>query len=331
MGKQKIMHKLEQNRGHFVSGEELAALLGQSRAAVWKAVEALRAEGYPITSKPGGGYCLEEKTDMLLGEKIRAALRADVLGRELLLFPTLDSTSTQLRRLAYEGAAEGTVLLADEQTAGRGRFGRSFHSPQRGGIYMSLLLRPRLPFQKIHFLTMLAAVCAAQAIEAVAGVHPQIKWVNDLLLDGKKLCGILSEAAVEGESGALSFVVVGIGINVESVRGFPSLEGNTPASLREAASTEFSRCTLIAEILNTFERLYFPYIETQDATPFLQEYRDRLCLTGRRVLVVQGAQEYEAQVLGLAESGGLLVRRADGTEAELTSGEVSIRGNFSEC
>ena len=331
MGKQRILHILEQKRGDFVSGEELAALLGQSRAAVWKTVEALRAEGYPIASKPGSGYYLQGETDALLEEKVRMHLQTQQLGSRILLYPTVDSTNAELRRLAYDGAEEGIVLLADEQTAGKGRLGRSFHSPMRGGIYMSLLLRPCLPFEKIHFLTMLAAVSVTQAIESVTGVSAQIKWVNDILLDGAKLCGILSEAAVEGESGSLSFVVVGIGINIECVRDFPKLEGNRPAALREVAKHPFSRCELIAEILNQFECYYNSYLTSQDATALLALYRSRLCLLGRQVLVVQGTEQYEAQVEGLADSGGLLVKRSDGVLLELKSGEVSIRGNFSKA
>ncbi|WP_312643281.1 biotin--[acetyl-CoA-carboxylase] ligase [Hydrogenoanaerobacterium sp.] len=325
MSKQKILQMLEQHKGSYVSGEYLAGQLGLSRAAVWKSIRSLKEDGYSIESKTGSGYYLAERTDALLESKIREHLLTQRLGSSLTIYKTVDSTNTQLRTAAYAGAPEGTVILADEQTAGKGRLGRSFHSPKHNGIYMSVLLRPELPFDKIHFLTMLTAVCVVEAIHTVTGLSPQIKWVNDILLDGKKLCGILSEATVEGESGKLNFVVVGIGVNVGSAQGFPSLQGNVAGALCDFSDNNFSRCALIAEILNNLEKYYYSYIKTQDSSAFLASYRQALCLLGKTVTVVQGDKSYPATAVDLSPEGGLLVQTEDCSIAELTSGEVSIR------
>ncbi|MBC8546504.1 biotin--[acetyl-CoA-carboxylase] ligase [Clostridiaceae bacterium NSJ-31] len=325
MAKLDVLRILEDGKGDYVSGEELAAKLGLSRAAVWKSIRALQEDGYQIESKQGSGYRLEETTDALLESKILEHLHTTRLPVALDLRDTVDSTNTQLRAAAYAGAPEGTVIVADKQTAGKGRLGRSFYSPNRNGVYMSVLLRPNLPFDQIHFLTMLAAVCVVEAVRTVAGVEAQIKWVNDVLVDGKKLCGILNEAAVEGESGRLGFVVMGIGVNVGTTSDFPEMQRNTPGALRDYSSVPFSRCRLIAQILNNLDRYYYPYIETRDSAAFLDTYRRALCLVGRQVTVTRGDESYPALVTGLSDSGGLLVRANDGRTLELTSGEVSIR------
>lgn len=325
MGKRQVLQLLEESAGSYVSGEELARKMGLSRAAVWKSIRALRQEGYHIGSKTNNGYFMEDSADALFETKIRAHLTATRLGTQINLYQTVDSTNTRLRAAAFDGAPEGTVLIADEQTAGKGRLGRSFHSPLRNGVYMSVLLRPQLPFDRIHFLTILTAVCVTEAIRTVAGLDTQIKWVNDILLNGKKLCGILSEAAVVGESGSLDFVVVGIGINVGSTTDFPALPGNVAGSLGDATGAKLSRCALIAEVLNNMERYYYSYVATQDSGPFLSLYRDALAFLGEEVVVTQGSAAYPATATDLSANGGLVVRLEDGSLRELTSGEVSVR------
>lgn len=325
MSKQDILHILEENPGCYVSGEDLARRLGLSRAAVWKSIRVLREEGYRIASRTNNGYCLEESGDALEEDKIRAGLRAERLGTKIMLYKMVDSTNTRLREEAFAGAPEGTVVISEEQSAGKGRLGRSFHSPPRNGIYMSILLRPEMPFDRIHFLTILAAVCVVEAIRVVAGVEAQIKWVNDVLIGGNKVCGILSEASVEGESGRLSFVVVGIGINVGTTSEFPALQGNVASALGDVAGTRPARCALIAEVLNQMEHYYYPYLETQDSSAFLERYRDSLCLLGESVSVTQGNESYLATAVELSTNGGLIVKMPDGTVRELTSGEVSVR------
>lgn len=325
MDKLDILARLEECGGEL-SGEAIARALGVTRAAVWKGVKALKDEGFRIGAKPGGGYFLMESSDALHEGKIRTGMRCTRLGGQLTILQSTTSTNDALRAAAYEGAPEGAVIIADTQTSGKGRLGRSFYSPQRNGVYMSLLLRPRLPFAQIHMLTMLAAVCVCEAVNTVTGLTPQIKWVNDVLLDGRKLCGILSEAAVEGESGEVSFVVVGIGVNVGGTEGFPALQNNTACALREYTKKQFSRCDIIAEILNNFEKYYFPYIKTQDNSEFLRTYRDALCFLGSDVTVTQGETQYTATVEGLTDGGALLVRTGDGALRELCSGEVSVRG-----
>ncbi|MEG2851487.1 MAG: biotin--[acetyl-CoA-carboxylase] ligase [Hydrogenoanaerobacterium sp.] len=324
MNKLDILAQLESCNG-TLSGEALAKKLGVTRAAVWKGIKSLQKDGYSIGSAAGSGYFLEEKTDALLESKIRDKLNCKRIGGTITILQSTASTNDSLRTAAYDGAPEGTVLLAEEQTAGKGRLGRSFYSPQRNGIYMSVILRPQLPFQKVHMLTMLAAVCVTEAINTVTGLSPQIKWVNDILLNGQKLCGILSEAAVTAESGELNFVVVGIGINVGSTINFPSLQGNTAGALREHTNKQFSRCDIIAEILNNLEKYYFPYIISQNNDDFLQHYQKALCVLGKTLTVVQGQKTYTATATELLNDGSLLVRCEDGSTQVLSSGEVSLR------
>ena len=324
MDKLDILAELELCEGN-VSGQWLAEKLGVTRAAVWKGVKALKNDGYRIGSKAGGGYYLEESADVLLESKIREHLRAKTFGKNITILQSVGSTSAELRTAAYAGAPEGTVLLAEHQTAGRGRLGRSFHSPCRNGIYMSLILRPQLTFTKVHMITIMMAACVTEAIRTVTGLNPQIKWVNDILLEGRKICGILSESAVEGEYGELSFVVVGIGININSTADFPELQGNTAAALKEHTGKKFSRCEIIAEILNNLEKYYFPYINEQDNRPFFEIYRNALCILNKTVTVVLGEKQYNATVLELLPNGALLVRSDDGEIKELTYGEVSLR------
>ncbi len=204
-------------RGHgegHLSGEAMSRTLAVSRAAVWKAVEALRRDGYQITSAPNRGYRLAGGPDRIRAGELAGALAGRTVGRELVCLETVDSTNTEVKRRAAAGAAEGLAVLAEEQTAGRGRRGRSFQSLSGKGLYLSVLLRPAVSLAELSQLTAWTAVAVCRGIQSCCGAEPQIKWTNDILLNGKKLCGILTELELEAESAALSHVVVGLGVNV---------------------------------------------------------------------------------------------------------------------
>ena len=202
MTKDAVLQLLRAHEGAYISGAELAKQLSLSRTAVWKAIGQLKAEGYCIDSVTKRGYRLLVRGDVLSVESVRRYLRHREITPEV--YKTISSTNTVLKARAAEGAGEGLALIAGEQTAGRGRMGRSFYSPADSGLYMSLLLRPRIAAREATGLTACAAVAVAETIEALSGRAAQIKWVNDVLLDGRKVCGILSEASLDCESGELA-------------------------------------------------------------------------------------------------------------------------------
>ena len=215
MGKETVLALLLREKGHFVSGEAVSAELGITRAAIWKSISALRAQGYEIDAVTGRGYCLKSLPDTLTEQTVRSYLGpVETVGKRIDCFDSIDSTNAYLKRIALDGAPDGTVAVAAEQTSGRGRRGRSFQSAAGKGVYLSILLRPKLAPSQLMPLTGLIAVAMSRAVDRVAGTHSQIKWTNDLILNGRKLCGILTELSVEGETGELQYVVAGIGFNV---------------------------------------------------------------------------------------------------------------------
>ena len=221
--REKLLDFFEKNKGAYFSGEELAARLSVSRTAVWKAVNSLRKDGYEIDAVPNKGYCLSADTDILSSQGVEKYLEPVCASIEMEILPAVGSTNDYLREKALKGQKEGFTVLAGEQTGGRGRTGRSFYSPADTGIYMSLLLRPEncSPAVAVKFTTM-AAVAACRAIEKVSQKKAQIKWVNDVYIEDKKVCGILTEGAVSLEKGSLEYVILGVGINVYPPRGvFP--------------------------------------------------------------------------------------------------------------
>ena len=215
----------------FISGELLAERLGVSRSAGWKAVGELRAEGCRIEAAQNRGYALRDPGSRLSAGRIQALLRGRAADCRVLVERAVDSTNDELKRRAAAGCPTGTVLVAERQTGGKGRLGRSFYSPPRGGLYMSLLLRPALPASECMAVTACTAVAVAVAAEQICGRRAEIKWVNDIMMDGKKLCGILTEGALSAETGLFDYLVVGIGVNVASA-GFPE-------ELREVATSMF--------------------------------------------------------------------------------------------
>lgn len=323
MVKQQVLAALEEARERYCSGQELAQRLGVSRTAVWKAVAALRADGVPIQAVTNRGYALPADADILHADAVTALLRPEVAtALRVEVYDRLPGTNAALRTRAAEGAPEGLVLIAQAQSAGRGRSGRSFFSPP-GGVYMSLLLRPELGARQAVFLTVMAAVAAARACESLCGVPIQIKWVNDLWKDGKKVCGILTEAAMDVESGLLDYAIVGPGFNlVPPPDGWPAELQGIAGSLFDAAPPPGARARLAAAFLNEFWAFY----RSSRNRAVLSEYRARQALPGRRVEVRPGrADAYRATVLGIDEECRLLVRpEGQNTTVALGSGEVQI-------
>lgn len=318
--KDRVLEALEANRGEFFSGEALAGRLQVSRSAVWKAISQLRESGYPIDAVSNRGYCLRAESAILSPQSIAQYLT--VPGLEVEVQPVVTSTNTVLRQRAEEGAPEGLVLAAVTQTAGKGRRDHAFFSPPDSGLYLSFLLRPDLAAQESLLLTTCAAAAVALAIEDCAGIEAQIKWVNDVFCRGKKVCGILTEAALDLETGGLQYAIVGIGVNL-----FPPA-GGFPADLPEAGAVFSSkpqglegRSQLAGRILNHF----FSFYPDLSKKPFLDDYRKRSLVLGQPITILERGQTRPAVALDLEPDFSLRVREADGRVSILSSGEVSIR------
>ncbi|MDR3076201.1 MAG: biotin--[acetyl-CoA-carboxylase] ligase [Synergistaceae bacterium] len=321
MLRDRVLHLLEQNRGQVVTGGELAKLLSVSRTAVWKAIRALRDGGNEIESLSNSGYRLAEESDGLSRQSIVDALRTDYFGREIEVLPTVQSTNQYLNSLDVGSLREGYTVLADEQTEGRGRLGRTFFSPAREGVYFSVLLKPRISLSDIRFVTICAAVAVCRALEVTCGMKPGIKWVNDIYLDGKKLCGILTEAFVSAEMSSIGHVVVGVGLNTGRVA--PEV-ADIATSVYEAAHARGFRNRLTAEILNQFEPIYMGYTLNGNKEEILGAYSERLFVIGRQAEVGEPGASYTASILGVDDCGGLLVEREDGEVFSVRSGEIKL-------
>lgn len=314
--KSKILQKLLTDATHIFSATELSENT-VSRNAVWKAVRALQEEGYPIQNIAGKGYTLGKGVDFPNGAEIErltaGKYRPDVVWET-------ESTNTLLRRSAEDGAPNGTVIIACRQNGGRGRMGRSFFS-EAGGLYLSLLLRPQTSAKRGGDITGLAAVAVAEAIEAVTGKRAYIKWVNDIFCGGKKVCGILTDAAVSLEGGLLNYAVVGIGLNVYGPKGgFPQEIRGIAGALYPHGDTKAGLINrLAAEVLCRFDSLY------QKPDEALDGYKRRCFLIGQQVTAVRGNEEQPVRVLDVAEDYSLLVEDQKGEKKLLNSGEVRVR------
>ncbi len=304
----------------YVSGEYLAERLGVSRNSVWKAVNTLRSDGFDIEAVTNKGYALRSEGNALSEAVIRRYLNEND-EREIHIFESIDSTNNYAKKLASEGAKGGTVVIAEEQTAGKGRLGRVFCSPAGGSIYLSVVLRPHTDMQSSQLITSCIAVAAAEAIDSVCKTDAKIKWVNDIFLNGRKISGILTEASVNFESGTLDYAVVGIGINLKSVKNVFSPELlEIATSIEDETGVMPQRCRLIAKLLENIDR----HIESIESRKFLDEYRRRSFIVGERVVVSKISEERFATAVGIADDAGLIVRFDDGKEEVLSSGEARI-------
>ena len=328
MGRQAVLSLLRQQEG-FVSGEEISRRLGLSRTAIWKAVDALRRDGYTVEARTGLGYRLLAAPDAVTEPEIRHFLgETDRVGRTLVCLEEVDSTNLYAKQLAAEGAADGAVVVADRQTAGRGRLGRSFQSPGGRGIYLTALLRPDLPPERLSPVTAMAGVAVCRAVERHCNVSPGLKWPNDPVLGGKKLCGILTELSLEGETGRVQDLVLGIGINVsQRPEDFTPEIREIATSLTQALGRPVSRPALAAEVIREVDRLYAA-LTAGELGPYLAEYRRRCVNLGRTVRLLGPGGGETAEALDIDGDFGLVVRTADGTVRTVRSGEVSVRGLY---
>ena len=321
--KNRILELLEQQRGESISGERLAGILNISRNAVWKAVKELQRDGYQIVAVSKKGYCLSEENDILSVPGIKPFLsqRSECYANRMQVHKSLESTNKTAKEMAVAGAEHGTVILSDGQTMGRGRYSRNFFSPS-GGLYMSIVLRPEaMPFQNPTTVTAFAAVSVCEAIEAISGKTPGIKWVNDIFLQGKKVCGILTEAVTDFESGGLEWIVLGIGINVHTPpEDFPGELQALATSIYPDNKRPGVRNRLSAEIINRvlgFETL-------PGETEIFEAYKKRLVMLGKEITVHQNQKHYRATAVDVDAAGRLIVQKENGEILALSSGEIRV-------
>ena len=327
MSREKVLSLLLEDTTRSISGEAMSRQLGVSRAAVWKAIEALRQEGYVITSAPNRGYRLESAPDRVREGELTGPLTGCKVGSSLICLETIDSTNTECKRRAMVGAPEGLVILSEEQTGGRGRLGRTFQSPKGCGLYLSALLRPQLPPQEVIDFTAWVAVAVCDGIEAACGVRPRIKWTNDIVLNKRKLVGILTELGLESETNSLQYLVTGIGINVNHrPEDFGEDIRDMATSLAQELGHPVRRSLLAAEIIRALDRMYanFP----QNKQEYLDKYRADCLTTGQQVQIITPVSREEAFAVEIDDDFRLVVEYPDGTRKAMSAGEVSVRSMY---
>ncbi|OPZ22430.1 MAG: Bifunctional ligase/repressor BirA [Firmicutes bacterium ADurb.BinA205] len=319
--KQTLLNTLAEADGGYISGAAIAEKLGVSRNAVWKTVKALEADGFVIESVTSKGYRLSADSNRISADLIAPLLTTKEIGRNMQVFSEIDSTNTAAKKLASERVPDGTVIIADKQTEGRGRMGRSFESPSGTGIYMSLVLYPKFGLECAPLITSAAACAVAEAIDEVCGCDVSIKWVNDLYLNGRKICGILTEASLGLEMKNLDHAVIGIGVNVRSVRNvFGEELGNIATSIEDETGAKADRNVLCGAMLNKLER-YLGMVESRE---FLNEYRRRELLTGNTITANVGGNTLTGMAMGIDDNANLIIKLPDGKLKKLGSGEASL-------
>lgn len=326
MTRDHVLALLKESGSSYCSGEKMSQTLGLSRASIWKAVESLRQNGYNIVSVPNRGYRLEGSPDRLSAGELSGALKGcTVVGSNLICLNCIDSTNNYAKKLADEGAPHGTVIITEQQTGGRGRLGKSFSSPAGKGLYLSCLLRPELPPMEVVNLTAWTAVALCDAIEQVIGERPGIKWTNDIILRGRKLCGILTEMGLEAESGQLQYVVVGTGINVsQSKEDFGEELTPIAISLEQALGRKIRRAELAAAVIRSLDQMVQDFPAQKNS--YLERYRVDCLTTGHEVRLIQKGESRTAFAQSIDEDFALVVRWSDGTPETITAGDVSVRG-----
>jgi BirA family biotin operon repressor/biotin-[acetyl-CoA-carboxylase] ligase len=316
MVEEKIIEFLKKKSG-YLSGEDLSSQLKISRQALWKHIQNLRELDYDIVAVPHLGYQLLGLPDRLLPFEVAQGLHTRFIGKKIYYFESTSSTMDIALKLGLDNAAEGSLVLAEAQTKGRGRLSRQWYSPKYKGIYLSLLLKPKFILSETPLLTLLSAVSICEAIKEVAGLGCRIKWPNDIFLGNKKLGGILMELNAEADQ--IRFVVIGIGLNVNNEND------NLPqqaTSLKDYAKKEINRIVLLQEILRRLESNYL-LLESKGGTPIIQKWRTFNLTLGKKVKIVSQHRHIEGQAVDIAGDGSLLVKKDSGAIEKITAGDVA--------
>lgn len=321
--KEKILDLLR-SKADFLSGQEISEKLGVSRTAVWKAIRQLEEDGYVIEAVRNKGYCLVSEPDLLSESRIRQCLHTLWAGSSLLVKDEVDSTNNLAKLCAEEGAGHGLLVVSEQQTAGKGRRGRAWRSQKGEGIFMTLLLKPDIEPGNASMLTLVMALAVRSALETVGKLPAQIKWPNDIVCDGKKVCGILTEMSAQMDY--INHIVIGVGINVHNEQ-FPEEMKHMATSVYLQTKEHINRAELIAEVMKCFEHYYGCYFETQDLRNLVDEYNRYLVNRSRQVRVLDPKQSYTGTAIGINTAGELEVQ-TDAGISRVASGEVSVRGVY---
>lgn len=316
---------LLRERGDYVSGQELCGRFNVSRTAVWKAVGQLKKEGFSIEAVQNRGYRLVQEEEVFGQHELESRMDTRWAGHPVTYYEVLDSTNLRAKLDAEKGAPQGALVVADMQTAGRGRRGRSWSSPAGTNAYFTLILKPDFEPDKASMLTLVMAMAVAEGIREACGLEALIKWPNDIVVGGKKVCGMLTELSVQQEY--IQHVVVGAGVNV-GIQEFPPEIADTAACLEEECGRRVPRAQLIVYIMKAFEKYYEKFMETMDFSVLKEAYDNLLVNCDREVCVLDPKGEYTGISRGINSVGELLVELPDGSERTVYAGEVSVRGIY---
>ncbi len=315
---EKILNIFRKNSDKYISGEEISKLLEISRAALWKHIEKLREKGYEFEAVPHLGYRLVSAPDRLFPEEIKYNLNTKIMGKKIIYYDVIDSTNTKCYELAEKGYPEGTIVIAEAQTKGKGRLSRQWISPRHKGLYFSVLLKPDMAPNDVAKLTLLAAVSVASAVRETTNLKALIKWPNDVLLNNKKICGILTE--MNAEADRINFIVLGIGINV-TAKGPMLPRGAT--SLFEEGAKEVSRLLLLKKLLFTLEQDYLLF-KKHKFEKIVQQWQDFSAILGNRVRIISHNEKLEGIAMGIDPDGALILRLDNGFQNKILSGDVEL-------
>lgn len=322
--KEEILRLLRSADG-YISGQELCNRFGVSRTAVWKAINQLKEAGYEIEAQQNKGYRLMTAPDLMTEAEIKSLMHTEWVAKEVLYFATIDSTNTKAQELAEKGYPSGTLVVADKQESGKGRRGRSWVSPSGTGIFMTLMIKPDINPNNASMLTLVAALAVAKAITSVTGEEAMIKWPNDIVVNSKKVCGILTE--MNAQFDYINHIVVGIGINVHN-ESFPEEISQMASSLMiEAGGKRFHRAQIIAETMSYFEQYYDTFLKTQDLSALVREYDELLVNRNKSVRVLDPKEPFDGKAMGITPKGELIVDTWESRKL-VSSGEVSVRGIY---
>ncbi len=318
---EKILNLFKGNKDSFLSGEEVSQSLGISRQALWKHIEKLRDAGYVIEAVPHLGYKLRHVPDKMLVQEIKWRLKTKIIGKEIYFYESVGSTNNIAYKLAQEGAEEGAIVIADEQTKGKGRLGRKWVSPPDSGVYLSFILRPDIVPNEVQEVTLVTALGAVKAIRNFAGMNALIKWPNDIIISDKKAGGILTE--LKAEMDKVEFVVIGIGININTPEKFLP-EGATSVKNESKASVDFSRVEFTRELLEGVEREYIKF-KNNGFEPTRSEFKGYSCTLGREVSVTGSAgKKIHGKAVDIDKDGALIIKTTTGAQERILSGDVTL-------
>ncbi len=320
--KYRILEMLKNNEEGFLSGQKISEELGITRAAIWKHMNTLKEEGYTIESVSRKGYKIISSPDVLTFFEVHNGLKTEYIGKEIIHFNSIGSTNTEAKKIAYD-KKEGTIIVGEEQISGKGRMGRSWVSTKGKGIWMSIILKPEISPVKVPQITQIAAAAVAKALEDL-DVDVNIKWPNDIIINGKKICGILTE--MSAEINMVNYAVLGIGMNVNNKENdFLGELKNKASSLFIEGKKEYSRKDIFVGIINHFEVFYDEYVKKENIEEVLEICRTKSCVLGREIRMIEKGKEILADAIEIDENGELIVKLKDGNIKSIMSGEISIR------